>query len=243
MSENYWFSHDFNAKDDPKCMLLIDELGLEGYGVYWVLIETLRGCPETKYRYSMRLIPSLARKYGTSAPKVETVIRNYGLFEIENDEFFLSPSLCRRMEKYDEKCAQMRLNAQKGALERKKKMEKEIEILSRGDSSQHLLSDSSAEAELKEKKIEQNNTEEKKIENLSFSSVHAFKNHCVREFEGRAFFLPSNNPMGYRITTPLSIRNGYLRNGASQKDLSGQEAIDIWKYLFRNQHLLLGGEE
>ena len=37
----YYFSHDSNAKDDPKCMVLIDQLGLEGYGIFWVLIETL----------------------------------------------------------------------------------------------------------------------------------------------------------------------------------------------------------
>ena len=28
----YYFSHDSNAQDDPKCMLLIDQLGMEGYG-------------------------------------------------------------------------------------------------------------------------------------------------------------------------------------------------------------------
>ena len=34
-----YFPHDSNAKDDPKCMVLIDQLGMEGYGIYWVLIE------------------------------------------------------------------------------------------------------------------------------------------------------------------------------------------------------------
>jgi len=121
MSENYWFMHDFNAKDDPKIMLLIDELGMEGYGIYWVLIETLRGCPEAQYRYPLRLIPSLARKYATTSPKVETVVRNYGLFIIENEEFFLSKSLCNRMEKYDLKREQMRINARIGVEKRKKK--------------------------------------------------------------------------------------------------------------------------
>ena len=30
----YYFSHDANAQDDPKCMLLIDQMGLEGYGIF-----------------------------------------------------------------------------------------------------------------------------------------------------------------------------------------------------------------
>lgn len=156
MSENYWFSHDFNAKDDPKIMLLIDELGMEGYGIYWVLIETLRGCPEAQYRYPLRLIPSLARKYATTSPKVETVIRNYGLFIIENKEFFLSKSLCKRMEKYDFKREQMRINARIGVEKRKKELQeseqKLLANLSQYGSIEQLHNSCSAIDELKEKK-------------------------------------------------------------------------------------------
>lgn len=158
MSENYWFSHDFNAKDDPKIMLLIDELGMEGYGIYWVLIETLRGCPEAQYRYPLRLIPSLARKYATTTPKVETVIRNYGLFIIENEEFFLSESLCNRMEKYDFKREQMRINARIGVEKRKKELreneQKLLAYLSQSGSSEQLPNSCSAIDELKKKKKE-----------------------------------------------------------------------------------------
>lgn len=93
--EAYYFSHDSNAKDDPKCVQLIDDLGLEGYGIYWVLVEVLRDQPT--YRYPLKLLPSIARKYNSTVPKVDIVVKNYGLFEIENDEFF-SLSLNKRME-------------------------------------------------------------------------------------------------------------------------------------------------
>lgn len=96
----YYFSHDSNAKDDPKCSLLIEELGLEGYGIYWVLIETLRDQPD--YRYPIKMIPILARKYNTTSAKVEVIVRNYGLFEVTNDEFF-SISLLKRMEQKEAK--------------------------------------------------------------------------------------------------------------------------------------------
>ncbi|MFT5699800.1 MAG: hypothetical protein ACI8ZB_002666 [Desulforhopalus sp.] len=97
MKDAYYFPHDSNAKDDPKIVLLIEQLGLEGYGIYWVLIETLRDQPD--YKYPLSLLPALGRRYTTSGEKVETVVRNYRLFEIEGNEFFLSPSLSRRMEK------------------------------------------------------------------------------------------------------------------------------------------------
>nr|DAG11685.1 MAG TPA: replisome organizer [Caudoviricetes sp.] len=68
---------------------------MEGYGIFWVLIETLRDQPE--YKYPLALIPALARRYNTTTEKVKTVVMQYGFFEIENDEFFYSESLNRRM--------------------------------------------------------------------------------------------------------------------------------------------------
>lgn len=97
----YYFSHDSNAKDDPKIMLLIEELGLEGYGIFWVLIEALRDQPN--YIYPLRLLPALARRYNTTFAKMETVIKNYTLFAIVDDAFFYSESLTRRMSILDEK--------------------------------------------------------------------------------------------------------------------------------------------
>lgn len=98
MSTNaYYFSHDSNAKDDPKCMLLIDQLGLEGYGIFWVLIEVLREQPE--YRYPLSLIPILARRYNTTPEKMNTVVKNYNLFCFDEENNFFSLSLNERMNK------------------------------------------------------------------------------------------------------------------------------------------------
>jgi len=95
MKQAYWFRHDSNAKDDPKCMILIDQLGMEGYGIYWVLIELLRD--QNGYKYPVAATGAIAKKYGTSKEKIETVINSYGLFEVVDDEYFMSPSLNKRM--------------------------------------------------------------------------------------------------------------------------------------------------
>ena len=92
----YYFSHDSNAKDDPKCMLLIDQLGLEGYGIFWVLVEILRDQPE--YRYPIDLIPIIARRYNTSKEKMTAVVNNYNLFQIDEENNIFSLSLNTRME-------------------------------------------------------------------------------------------------------------------------------------------------
>lgn len=99
----YYFPHDSNAKDDPKCVLLIEQLGMEGYGIYWMLIETLREQPD--YIYPVANIPALGRRYNTTAEKVKTVVYNYGLFTVKDDKIFFSDSLNRRMQVLEEKRA------------------------------------------------------------------------------------------------------------------------------------------
>ncbi len=101
----FYFPHDSNAKDDPKCVLLIDQLGLEGYGIYWVLIETLRDQPN--YQYPMALLASLARRFNTSAEKIKAVVSNYQLFTTD-DKVFFSESLLERMAIIDSKREQGR---------------------------------------------------------------------------------------------------------------------------------------
>lgn len=123
MKDTYWFPHDCNGKDDPKCVLLIDQLGLEGYGIYWVLVETLREQPG--YKYPINLLPALARRYNTTSEKVSTVVRSYGLFIIENDEVFFSESLIRRMLPYEEK----REKARKSVMKRWEKHERNTNVL------------------------------------------------------------------------------------------------------------------
>lgn len=97
----YYFPHDSNAKDDPKCIMLIEELGLEGYGIFWVLIETLRDQPQ--YKAPMSMLPALGRRYNSSGEKFRAVVTRYGLFSIDNDEFFYSEPFSRRMTAIDMK--------------------------------------------------------------------------------------------------------------------------------------------
>ena len=119
----YYFSHDSNAKDDFKCMLLIEELGLEGYGIFWVLVETLR--EQENFKYPLKLLSSLARKYNTTVAKMEVVVKNYNLFIIQDETFFFSKSLNTRMELMNNKRKQARLAGIKsGEARRNKKNER-----------------------------------------------------------------------------------------------------------------------
>lgn len=101
MKDAYYFSHDSNAKDDPKIGLLIDDLGLEGYGAYWVLIECLRDQPN--YKYHLSYLKTISRKYNITEIKLKQVLTGYELFVINEEGFFYSMSLIYRMEILEEK--------------------------------------------------------------------------------------------------------------------------------------------
>lgn len=166
--ETCYFSHDANAKDDFKVMLLIEELGLEGYGIFWVLIETLR--EQQNYKYPLKLLSVLARKYNTTLAKLEVVVRNYHLFIIEDDCFFYSSSLNRRMQKMEEAIEQRVIAGKISAAKRKQKQIeqlKQLEInLSVNDSSERPLNECSTSGQqIKEKK-----NKEKEIKSSIFSS-------------------------------------------------------------------------
>lgn len=146
--EAYYFSHDSNAKDDPKSSLLIEELGLEGYGIYWVLIEVLRDQPG--YTYPLRMLPIIARKYNTTTPKVETVIRNYGLFSINEIDNFFSLSLNARMEQKEAKS----LKAKESVASRwSKKYENDTNVLQTINESNTIKESKVKEIKEKESKV------------------------------------------------------------------------------------------
>lgn len=145
---SFYFSHDSNAHDDPKCMFLIDQLNLEGYGIFWLLIEILREQPN--YRYPMALLPVIAKKYNSSSQKFEIVVKNYGLFQIENDEFF-SLSLNKRMQKMEKEINKKRESGRKGGIasaeNRKKLIQKyENELLQSNLQNKTFSKDDSIEA-------------------------------------------------------------------------------------------------
>ncbi|WP_347394857.1 Lin1244/Lin1753 domain-containing protein [Parabacteroides leei] len=94
--ESIYFSHDADAMNDPKCMLLISQMGMEGYGAFWALVELLRVQPE--YKMSLDLIPAIAARLQITEVKLKAVISAYGLFCITEDYFFFSQSLRSRMQ-------------------------------------------------------------------------------------------------------------------------------------------------
>lgn len=90
----YYFSHDSNARNDIKILNLRRVLGMEGYGIYFGIIETLR--EQKDFKLPLNSVNNLAFDFRTSEEKVKSVICGYDLFLIEDEEFF-SARLLRTM--------------------------------------------------------------------------------------------------------------------------------------------------
>lgn len=108
---NNYFPHDFNARHDRKILRLRKVLGLEGYGIFWMLVETL--CTEENFSYPIAEIDLLADDYGCSTEKVAAVIKQFGLFQIDKDGCFFSLSLITRLQKYLDISEKARLSVNK----------------------------------------------------------------------------------------------------------------------------------
>jgi len=95
-----YFSHEANARNDEKCIALRMTLGLEGYGLYWCLIERLM--QESDYTHSTDY-NIIAFDMRCSNDLVKAVVEDFGLFtRTEDGTRFYSESLMRRMLKVDE---------------------------------------------------------------------------------------------------------------------------------------------
>ena len=84
-NNTYYFSHDYNAANDTKVLFLRHQLGMEGYGIYWYLIEQLANAGG---KLPLELIPVLAMQMHCTDVKVNGVLMNFGLFTIESGEFW-----------------------------------------------------------------------------------------------------------------------------------------------------------
>lgn len=114
--EAYYFSHDSNARHDPKITAMRSVYGSEGYGWFWILVELMREADGYKLdlqkKYSMNAYAMQMHTDCTTAEKfIHDCIHEFGLFETNGEQFW-SRSLLRRMEYWDQISEKRRVAAQ-----------------------------------------------------------------------------------------------------------------------------------
>ena len=148
MKDTYYFSHDYNSRNDHKIKKLVSKHGYLGYGLFWAIIEDLynnANALQTDYE-------SIAFDLRTSENIIESIINDFDLFVIEADNFG-SLSVQRRLEERDAKS----LKARESAYKRWNKDK---------ENANALQTDSECNA-IKERKV--NEIKEKENKNISFN--------------------------------------------------------------------------
>lgn len=108
----YFFSHDCNARNDPKILALRSVYGAEGYGVFFMLVEILREQPEYKLAVNKYIWSTLAMQMQMQADKVQEIItdccseftdgENGEPLLVNDGKYLYSASLLRRMNKVED---------------------------------------------------------------------------------------------------------------------------------------------
>jgi hypothetical protein len=94
MKETYYFSHDYNARNDEKIIKLIQKEGWEAYGIYWAVVEKIYeagGYIDEDYEciaYDLRF----------ECERITKIIRGYNLFTVASKKI-TSDSILARLRK------------------------------------------------------------------------------------------------------------------------------------------------
>lgn len=163
MKETYYFSHDFNARNDPKILAMRSKYGSEGYGWYWMIIEILREQSEYKLEHNKYLCITLAMQLQCDSNAlhnyVEDCINEYHLFESDG-VYIWSNSLMRRMEEKVTKSE----NAKKAAKARWNKVSKDKKDAKKCNDNADAMQPQCDSNAIKERKVKESKGKENKRE-------------------------------------------------------------------------------
>lgn len=210
------------------------ELGLEGYAIYFMLLEVLR--EQNDFKYPTSDIDLLANEFGTSEQKVRVVICNYGLFEVDTSEMFFSIKQIYYLQPYIEKTQRARVAAQK----RWDKVESDANGM-------QMHSKCNADAmQIKESKVKETKVKERKVGFVRpelFQVQNYFEEvGALSEAEGFFNYYESNgwkvgkNPMkDWHAASRNWIKNSknYKHNGTSNKsnfDIYNEKRNELHDY-------------
>lgn len=104
--DTFYFSHDYNSRNDSKVKRLLARHGYLGYGLFWAIIEDL-------YNNANALpldCESIAYDLRTTSEVIKSIIFDFDLFVIDG-QIFGSKSVQKRLEDRDTKSTKARESA------------------------------------------------------------------------------------------------------------------------------------
>lgn len=168
MKEAYYFSHDSNARHDPKITAMRGVYGSEGYGWYWMLVEMMRESDGYKLDMQSKYIwNAYAMQMHSTSEQMQSFvsdcINEFNLFHTDG-QYFWSESLIKRMGKKDEISNKRKQAAQK-------RWEKQQEDANAMQMHEGVDANASKIDALKEKKVKESKVNEMKKKYADFVAM------------------------------------------------------------------------
>lgn len=194
----YYFSHDTNARRDPKILAMRSEFGVKGYGYYWIIVEMLAEQEGYKLEHTKWVTNAIAMETQSDSTEVETFIHKcieeYELFKSDG-EYFWSESLLRRMRIKDEKRKKRSEAGRAGALARWGKNNAEKGGEEKQTDSKRMANACDGNAiysKGKESKVKESKEKESKVKEVR--SKYKFETHHMKLAELLFKKIRENNP-------------------------------------------------
>lgn len=152
--EAYYFSHDANARQDEKILMLRADHGWEGYGIYWALIEMMFENTDTALHHNKT--KGISVSYNIDITLLEGVINTCiteDLFVSDGVKFW-SETLKRRKGKFQELKEKKSAAGKKGMAKRwakeQENQEKDNTVITEGNT---VITENNKGKEKKERKL------------------------------------------------------------------------------------------
>lgn len=144
----FYFSHDYNTRNDIKIQRLISKKGYLGYGLFWALIENLYiNANALPLDYDV-----IAFDLRTDSDTIKSIVEDFELFTI-NGSYFGSDSVQRRLDERSKKSEK----ARESALNRWNKSESNANALQPQSDSNAIKESKVNESKVKENKENKEN--------------------------------------------------------------------------------------
>ncbi len=104
--DTFYFSHDYNSRQDEKIKRLIRTHGMQGYGIFWSIVEDLynnANALRTDYK-------GIAYDLHSDEQTIRSIINDFDLFVFEEDKFG-SLSIQKRLDERNYKSKKARESA------------------------------------------------------------------------------------------------------------------------------------
>lgn len=222
MKETFYFSHDYNARNDPKMQKVLMKLGQAGKGVFWDLIEMM-------YEQGGKLLLSECESYAfalrTELKTINSLIDDFGLF-LKDKIHFWSETVLKRLKKR-ESFIESRARAGKASAKAKAERKNSTHVEQNSTHVEQNINTPSTElqhnstSKVKESKVKEN----KDIFSRSSGKVSSIE--IIRPtLQQISEFFSQNN----LIVNPIKFFNYYEANGW----MCGKNPVDNWKALAQN---------